>query len=78
MFEKIVPVNRERHAKTRVRDIQGFGFAAKFHIAYVTMHEFSRAAAVYPIVYVEDKDLRLHVRLAPYVCHRCLPVRLGL
>jgi hypothetical protein len=56
MFEKVVPVNRERHAKTRVREIQGFGFAAKFHIAYVTMHEFSRAAAVYPIVYVEDKD----------------------
>lgn len=56
MFEKVVPVNRERHAKTRIREIQGFGFAAKFHIAYVTMHEFSRAAAVYPIVFVEDKD----------------------
>lgn len=56
MFEKVVPVNRERHAKTRIKEIQGFGFAAKFHIAYVTMHEFSRAAAVYPIVFVEDKD----------------------
>lgn len=56
MFEKVVPVNRERHAKTRIREIQGFGFAARFHIAYVTMHEFSRAAAVYPIVFVEDKD----------------------
>jgi hypothetical protein len=56
MFEKVVPVNRGRHAKTRIREIQGFSFAAKFHIAYVTMHEFSRAAAVYPIVFVEDKD----------------------
>jgi hypothetical protein len=56
MFEKVVPVNRERHAKTRIKEIQGFGFASKFHIAYVTMHEFSRAAAVYPIVFVEDKD----------------------
>lgn len=56
MYEKVVPVNRERHAKTRIREIQGFGFAARFHIAYVTMHEFSRAAAVYPIVFVEDKD----------------------
>lgn len=56
MFEKVVPVNRERHARTRIRDMTGFGFAAKFHIAYVTMHEFSRAAAVYPIVFVEDKE----------------------
>lgn len=56
MFEKVVPVNRERHARTRIREMKGFGFAAKFHIAYVTMHEFSRAAAVYPIVFVEDKD----------------------
>lgn len=56
MFEKVVPVNRDRHAKTRIREMNGFGFAAKFHIAYVTMHEFSRAAAVYPIVFVEDKE----------------------
>lgn len=56
MFEKVVPVNKERHAKKRIREISGFDFASKFHIAYVTMHEFSRAAAVYPIVFVEDKD----------------------
>lgn len=56
MFQKVVPVNRERHAKTRIREMKGFGFASKFHIAYVTMHEFTRAAAVYPIVFVEDKE----------------------
>jgi hypothetical protein len=56
MFEKVVPINRERHAGKRVREITNFGFASKFHIAYVTMHEFSRAAAVYPIVFVEDKE----------------------
>ncbi len=56
MFEKVVPVNRERHARSKVREITGFGFAANFHIAYLTMHEFARAAAVYPIVFVEDKE----------------------
>jgi hypothetical protein len=56
VFDKVVPINRERHAQTRIREMKGFGFASKFHIAYVTMHEFSRAAAVYPIVFVEDKD----------------------
>ncbi len=56
MFEKIAPINRERHAKLRIRDITGFGFASQFHITYVTLHEFARAAAVYPLVFVEDKE----------------------
>jgi hypothetical protein len=57
MFEKVVPVNRERHAHKRIREITQFAFASQFHIAYVTMHEFARAAAVYPVVFVEDKQL---------------------
>ncbi|MBC7377224.1 MAG: SapC family protein [Burkholderiaceae bacterium] len=56
MFEKVVPVNRERHARSKIREITGFGFASNFHIAYLTMHEFARASAVYPIVFVEDKE----------------------
>jgi hypothetical protein len=56
MFEKVVPVNRERHASKRIKPLTHFGFAAGFHVAYVTMHEFSRAAGVYPLVFVEDKD----------------------
>lgn len=55
MFEKLVPVNRERHAGKRIRDISSFAFASKFHIVYITMHEFARAAATYPVVFVEDK-----------------------
>lgn len=56
MFQKVVPVNKERHAQTRIKDVAGFQFAASFHIAYVTMHEFARAAAIYPIVFIEDKE----------------------
>jgi hypothetical protein len=55
MFEQVVPLNRERHAKKKIREINGFKFASQFHIAYVTMHEFARASAVYPIVFLEDK-----------------------
>lgn len=51
----MVPVAPERHRNKKVRNTVGFGFAAGFHIAYVTMHEFSRAAAIYPIVFLEDK-----------------------
>lgn len=56
MFQKVVPVNKERHARTCIREVAGFRFASEFHIAYVTMHEFARAAAIYPIVFIEDKE----------------------
>lgn len=56
MFQKVVPVNKEVHAQTKIKEISSFEFASKFHIAYVTMQEFSRAAAIFPIVFLEDKD----------------------
>lgn len=56
MFQKVVPVNKEVHAKTRIKEIGSFEFASKFHIAYVTMQEFPRAAAIFPIVFLEDKE----------------------
>lgn len=56
MFQKVVPVNKERHANIKVKDISSFDFASKFHIAYLTMHEFARAASIFPIVFLEDKE----------------------
>ncbi|MDD5029695.1 MAG: SapC family protein [Rhodoferax sp.] len=56
MFQQVVPVNKERHANKKIKDISSFDFASKFHIAYVTMHEFARAASIFPIVFLEDKD----------------------
>jgi hypothetical protein len=56
MFERVVPVNKERHAGKKVRASNDFRFASKFHVAYVTVHEFARAAAIYPLVFLEDKD----------------------
>ena len=56
MFEKIVPVNKDVHAHSKVAEISSFAFASKLHVAYVTMQEFTRVAAIFPIVFVEDKD----------------------
>jgi hypothetical protein len=56
MFERVVPVNKERHAGKKVRASNDFRFASKFHVAYVTVHEFARAAAIYPLVFLEDKE----------------------
>lgn len=55
MFKKLVPVSRERHLNTKVTPATGFGFARNFHIASVMVHEFVRASAIYPIVFLEDK-----------------------
>jgi hypothetical protein len=56
MFQQVVPINKERHANTKIKDISSFDFASKFHIAYLTMHEFARAASIFPIVFLEDKE----------------------
>ena len=55
MFQQLVPVNKGRHAGTRIKQIEGFGFASQFHIASVMVHEFARASAIYPVVFLEDK-----------------------
>jgi hypothetical protein len=56
MFESVVPVNKDRHAHKKVMASNSFDFAARFHVAYLTMHEFTRAAGYYPIVFLEDRD----------------------
>ena len=56
MFENIVPINLDQHKNKKIRPISNFDFAKKFNIASIMVHEFSRAAATYPIVFLEDKD----------------------
>jgi hypothetical protein len=56
VFKQIVPINKDRHANKKIKDISSFDFASKFHIAYLTMHEFARAASIFPIVFLEDKE----------------------
>lgn len=56
MYEAVVPVNKERHAGKKVRMSNDFRFAAKFHLAYLTLAEFVRAASTYPVVFLEDKE----------------------
>ncbi|ABK44703.1 SapC family protein [Magnetococcus marinus MC-1] len=56
MFESMVPVNRERHGHKKVRADNNFSFASHFHLAYLTMHEFARAASIYPVVFLEESQ----------------------
>lgn len=54
MSSQIVPVNKERHANIKIKPLAGFQFAAGLHFASVMAQEFSRAASIYPVVFLTD------------------------
>jgi hypothetical protein len=56
MFKKMVAVSKEKHAGKRVSELKDFDFAKELNIASVMVHEFSKVAPIYPIVFIEDKD----------------------
>lgn len=54
MFRDLVALNSKRHAALRVRPQTGFEFAKGVHMSALMQAEMVRAAALYPIVFVED------------------------
>lgn len=56
MFKEIVPITIKNHKNTKVKPINGFSFAKEIHLASIMLHEFSRAASIYPIVFLEDSE----------------------
>jgi hypothetical protein len=56
MFKNIVPITVERHRKIKIKPIENFDFAKNINMASIMLHEFSRAASIYPIVFVEDRQ----------------------
>ena len=56
MYKSLVPVSKARHEGKKIKQVQGFGFASGFHIASIMVHEFARAASLYPVVFLEDKE----------------------
>jgi hypothetical protein len=57
MFRELVALNAKRHAALRVRPQVGFEFARDIHLATLMQTEMVRAASIYPIVFVEDRDI---------------------
>lgn len=57
MFRELVALNSKRHAALRVRLQTGFEFARGVHMSALMQAELVRAAAIYPIVFVEDPDI---------------------
>lgn len=57
MFKNITPITKEAHLNIKVKPIDNFNFVKDTHIASIMVHEFSRASSIYPIVFLEDKDV---------------------
>jgi len=56
MFKNIVPITIEQHKSVKVSPVASFDFAKHINLASVMVHEFSRAASIYPIVFLEDQE----------------------
>jgi len=58
MFQKIVPVTRDAHQTKRIKSIDSFSFAKNIHMVSVMVHEFPRSSSIYPIVFLEDPEIK--------------------
>jgi hypothetical protein len=56
MFQKIVPITKEAHQSKKIKPIVSYAFAKDIHMVSVMMHEFTRVAPIYPIVFLEDQE----------------------
>ncbi len=64
MFKKLVPFNTIKHAGKKIAPTSSFKFAEKSYIASVMIHEFNRAASIYPIVFLKDgEEFKLYALL---------------
>ncbi len=58
MFEKLAPLSLEAHKDTCIAEQSDYAFAKEVHLAAVMAGEFIRAAAHYPIVFIEDEQAK--------------------
>jgi hypothetical protein len=57
MSQNIVPISLDQHRHKKIKPITRFDFAKDFNLASIMVHEFSRASSIYPIVFLENKEL---------------------
>jgi hypothetical protein len=56
MYKQLSPISKDKHARKKVKRIDSFDFASRFQLASIMAHEFTRAAAIYPIVFIKNKE----------------------
>ena len=56
MFNNVVPITKDAHKKKKIKPLKNFEFAGGVNLASIMVHEFSRAASTYPIIFLEDQE----------------------
>lgn len=54
MYKKLVLLTYEQHKDLKLNPLTDFSFTNNMHLAALTVHEFMRAAAIYPIVFIPN------------------------
>ncbi|TRX55674.1 SapC family protein [Thalassomonas sp. M1454] len=62
--QNIQPLNKTAHANTKIKALKNFEHAAGQHLAPVVVHEFSRAAAEFPVVFVKNAETGVYQAVA--------------
>lgn len=56
MSQNIQPLNKDVHGKLKIKQQKNFAHVASQHLAPVVVHEFARASAEFPVVFVKNSD----------------------
>ncbi|MDX1677326.1 SapC family protein [Arsukibacterium sp.] len=54
--KKVVPLNKQQHAKTKISNENAFSHIANEHMLPIVVHEFVVAGAEFPVVFVKDSQ----------------------
>lgn len=56
MSVKVAPITPQAHGKTKVKPLSDFSVYKDRHMSPLTVHEFSRAASCFPIVFIKNPE----------------------
>ncbi|MCM2679042.1 SapC family protein [Echinimonas agarilytica] len=56
MSVKIAPITAKDHSDIKIKPLGDFSGFAERHLSPITIHEFSRAASCFPIVFIKDSE----------------------
>lgn len=60
---KVVPLNKDQHAQTKINNNNAFAHISNEHMLPVVVHEFVVAGAEFPVVFIKNQDVLQPVAL---------------
>ncbi|GGA87611.1 SapC family protein [Neiella marina] len=66
MAVNIAPITAQQHANTKIKPLTDFNVFAKRHMSPLVVHEFSRAACCFPIVFIQEPESKKYKVVAMF------------